>query len=601
ENETSQTRLNQVFVVNETDRVLSFRLSNLTLDDVENAPDDAFEVALINAHTGASLLGGTGLTHNDAFFNLQANGAEHKAAQVSTQRLADGSILVVVELGGVPVGTVANLSFDLIGFGRGEAAASSRVTVSDLSLGMQLVATDDTAQVDEDGEVDIDVIGNDEGANRAGVEVVLVGVPAHGSVQRLANGQLRYKPDANWHGEDRFTYRLKEGMAQGSMESELATVTIVVTPVNDAPTIEPRTLTLLEDGEQVIDFLVGVSDVDGDALTVAIVNGPQHGTLEQQADGTFVYRPSADYHGFDAISFTVSDGTVNVPATLALVIESVNDAPTIAPRTLTLQEDGEQVIDFLTGVSDVDGDALAVTIVSGPQHGTLNQQADGTFVYRPATNYHGNDAISFSVSDGTVDVSATLALVVKSVNDAPVIESRTLTLLEDGEQVIDFLVGVSDVDGDTLTVTIVNGPQHGTLEQQADGTFVYRPAPNYHGNDAISFSVSDGTVDVPATLALVIESVNDAPVVPARTLTLLEDGELAIDFLVGVSDVDGDTLTVSIVSGPQHGTLEQPADGTFVYRPSADYHGFDAISFTVSDGTVDVPATLALVIESVND
>ncbi|MDP2222525.1 MAG: hypothetical protein Q8K34_20400 [Hydrogenophaga sp.] len=60
-------------MVNETDRVLSFRLSNLTLDDVENAPDDAFEVALINAHTGASLLGSTGLTHNDAFFNLQAN------------------------------------------------------------------------------------------------------------------------------------------------------------------------------------------------------------------------------------------------------------------------------------------------------------------------------------------------------------------------------------------------------------------------------------------------------------------------------------------------------------------------------------------------
>jgi hypothetical protein len=171
--------------------------SNLTLDDVERAPDDAFEVALINAHTGASLLGGTGLTHNDAFFNLQANGAEHKAAQVSTQRLADGSILVVVDLGGVPVGTVANLSFDLIGFGRGDAAASSRVTVSDLSLGMQLVATDDTAQVDEDGEVDIDVIGNDDGADRAGVEVVLVGVPAHGSVQRKRPPNPTYKSEAN--------------------------------------------------------------------------------------------------------------------------------------------------------------------------------------------------------------------------------------------------------------------------------------------------------------------------------------------------------------------------------------------------------------------
>ncbi|MDP3927380.1 MAG: tandem-95 repeat protein, partial [Hydrogenophaga sp.] len=417
-----------------------------------------------------------------------------------------------------------------------------------------------------------------------------------GTLEQQADGTYVYRPAANYHGLDAISFTVSDGTVDVP-----ATLALVIESVNDAPVIEPRTLTLLEDGEQVIDFLAGVSDVDGDALTVSIVNGPQHGTLEQQADGTYVYRPAADYHGNDAISFSVSDGTVAVPATLAMVVESVNDAPVVPARTLTLLEDGEQVIDFLAGVSDVDGDALMVTIVSGPQHGTLEQQADGTYVYRPSADYHGLDAISFSVSDGTVEVPATLALVVESVNDAPVVPARTLTLLEDGEQVIDFLAGVSDVDGDTLTVTIVNGPQHGTLNQQADGTFVYRPSADYHGLDAISFTVGDGTVDVPATLALVVESVNDAPTIAPRTLTLLEDGELAIDFLTGVIDVDGDTLTVTITSGPQHGTLNQQADGTFVYRPSADYHGNDAISFSVSDGTVEVPATLALVIESVND
>ncbi|MGQ0710116.1 MAG: matrixin family metalloprotease [Rhodoferax sp.] len=143
ENAASQTRLSQAFVVGEGDKVLSFRLSNISLDDVHNAPDDAFEVALLDLHTGQSLLGGTGLTHSDALYNLQADGREHRAAQVSTQRLADGSIQVVVDLGSVAVGTQAQLWLDLIGFGQGQAASSSQVTVSDLRLGAFLQAHDD--------------------------------------------------------------------------------------------------------------------------------------------------------------------------------------------------------------------------------------------------------------------------------------------------------------------------------------------------------------------------------------------------------------------------------------------------------------------------
>ncbi|MEO7482098.1 MAG: matrixin family metalloprotease, partial [Sulfuriferula sp.] len=69
---TSQTRLNQVFAINPRDRFLSFTLSGSALDDVTGAPDDAFEVALLDANTGKSLLGGTGLSHSDAFLNIQA-------------------------------------------------------------------------------------------------------------------------------------------------------------------------------------------------------------------------------------------------------------------------------------------------------------------------------------------------------------------------------------------------------------------------------------------------------------------------------------------------------------------------------------------------
>jgi hypothetical protein len=113
----TQTRLNQVFVVGANDRYLCFKITDLVLDDADNAPDDAFEVALIDANTGLSLLSGTGLTKNDAFINLQANGDTFKSNKVTAIDNPDSSRTVIVDLEGIPAGTVVNLSFDLIGFG----------------------------------------------------------------------------------------------------------------------------------------------------------------------------------------------------------------------------------------------------------------------------------------------------------------------------------------------------------------------------------------------------------------------------------------------------------------------------------------------------
>jgi hypothetical protein len=163
ETAASQTRLNQAFVLGANDRSLSFTLADIALDDVDAAPDDAFEVALIDASTGLSLLGGTGLADNDAILNLQADGSEHKAAGVTTLRNADGSLSVLVDLTGIATGTVVNLSFDLIGFGRGAAAASSQVSIRDLHLGggQSIEARDDVATTAEDTPVTINVLGND--------------------------------------------------------------------------------------------------------------------------------------------------------------------------------------------------------------------------------------------------------------------------------------------------------------------------------------------------------------------------------------------------------------------------------------------------------
>ncbi|MDD2761250.1 MAG: tandem-95 repeat protein, partial [Methylomonas sp.] len=341
ETAASQTRLSQAFVVGPNDRFLSFTLSGIALDDVDNAPDDAFEVALLDANSGLSLLGGTGLSRNDALLNLQADGQLHAASQVATIENTDGSLGVLVDLSGIAAGTVVNLSFDLLGFGKGATAESSQITVNRLHLGQPLIANADAASTLEDQAVDIAVLDNDQSLGAAAP--VLVQGPAHGRIEVLDSGLLRYVPDANWFGEDSFSYRL----TQDRQQSGPAQVTVTVTPVNDAPTIASRSVDLDKDGSIVVDLLHGAEDVDGDALSVVITEPPANGSLTQNVDGTWTYVSKADRNGNDVVRYRVTDGQAGVDTELRFVGAAVHDAPVAKDDEATLAEDGRIRIDVL--------------------------------------------------------------------------------------------------------------------------------------------------------------------------------------------------------------------------------------------------------------
>ena len=162
-----QTRLNQVFVLGEHDRFLSFTLANIALENQETGPDDAFEVGLLDADTGASLFSGIGLTRTDAVINLQTDGAEFKAQNISRITNADGSRTYLLDLSGIAAGTAINLSFDLIGFGRTAANTNSRITVRDLRLGVPQ-PMDDVVSLMEDAPALIDALANDLDARQPG-------------------------------------------------------------------------------------------------------------------------------------------------------------------------------------------------------------------------------------------------------------------------------------------------------------------------------------------------------------------------------------------------------------------------------------------------
>jgi MYXO-CTERM domain-containing protein len=450
------------------------------------------------------------------------------------------------------------------------------------------VAVDDPAGTDEDTALTIDVLVNDHDADGDVLTVTTVTQPVHGTVTFTATS-VHYTPTSQWSGGDAFTYTVSDGNGGGAT----ATVAITVTPVNDAPLAAPQSASTGEDAS--LQVTLAATDVDGDALTYAVVVQPTHGTVTL-AGAVATYTPAGDYHGPDAFGFAASDGAAgsNV-ASISIDVAPVNDPPSAQPITASINEDGPAFI-LLTG-SDVDGDALTFSVVMPPAHGTLSGSG-ANLTYTPAPDYNGPDAFTFKANDGSVDSSVvTVAFSIAPMNDAPVAEAQAVQLDEDGSVAV--TLAATDVDGDALTYGVVVQPTHGAVTL-AGATVTYTPEANYHGPDAFTFTANDGTVDAPsATVNVAVASVNDLPVAQAQSVATDEDVAVAIT-LAG-SDVEGDALGYTVVTPPAHGTLTGTG-ATLTYTPSPDFNGDDAFTFTVNDGTADsAPATVIVAVAPVDD
>jgi VCBS repeat-containing protein len=177
------------------------------------------------------------------------------------------------------------------------------------------------------------------------------------------------------------------------------------------------------------------------------------------------------------------------------------------------------------------------------------------------------------------------------VNDAPSAQPMSIETDEDTMVVIDLAAAVSDIDTDAaaLSLEIVTAPAHGTLSANADGTYSYTPATDYFGPDAFTYRASDGSLTSEvASVAITVAPVNDAPLADDESYVLFVGQTLTVPavqgLLVGDIDPDGDALSVSFFTDPQHGTVQVFDDGSFVYTPQAGFEGIDGFSYRVSDG-----------------
>src|SRR5207245_2518026 len=112
--------------------------------------------------------------------------------------------------------------------------------------------------------------------------------PTHGTLTLNANGSFTYTPAANFNGADSFTYTANDG----ALGSNVATVSLTIRPVNDAPVAANDSFTTDEDTALTVaapGVLGNDTDIDSPTLTAVLVSNPTHGTLTLNANGSFTY------------------------------------------------------------------------------------------------------------------------------------------------------------------------------------------------------------------------------------------------------------------------------------------------------------------------
>ncbi|NEU08701.1 tandem-95 repeat protein, partial [Flavihumibacter sp. R14] len=167
------------------------------------------------------------------------------------------------------------------------------------------VALNDAYNTTEETPVSVPLPGvmtNDSDIDGDAITAIKVTDPANGTLVFNADGSFTYTPNANFNGTDSFTYKVNDG----TLESNIATVIITVTIVNQSPIAADDHFELintdLEGSISLNDY-----DPDGDSLVYSIITNPEHGEVRINPDGTFQYSPNPGFSGVDTLVYKVCD------------------------------------------------------------------------------------------------------------------------------------------------------------------------------------------------------------------------------------------------------------------------------------------------------
>ena len=464
------------------------------------------------------------------------------------------------------------------------------------------------------------------------------------------------------------------------------------------------------------DLLLNDSDPDGDTLTISEVggesanvgkatDGSNGGSFTISVNGAWSFNPGTSFDDLaigatraTSVEYTATDGSQTDTATLTVTVSGANDGLTANAdtgrtgknRVLSVANDaaggGNGLnADLLLNDVDIDGDSLTISAVgstaqnlsaanlggaiTGNGGGRFTVRADGSWRFDPGTDFDNLAAdttrtasVVYRATDSNGETAtATLTVTVyanfdpTAVDDAgSTAENTVLTVANDATGTnADLLLNDIDIDGDTLTISQVNGDADnvgkatrgtggGQFTLYANGSWSFDPGTSFDDlavgktrTTSVDYTASDGSDTDTATLTVTVSGVNDGLTANADTgrtgenalltVAVSDTGTTNANLLLNDVDIDGDTLTISqvgatadslaaanvgtAIDGGNGGTFTLHADGSWEFNPGTSFDDLalgatrtTSVVYTASDGNgATAMATLTVTVSGAHD
>ena len=413
----------------------------------------------------------------------------------------------------------------------------------------------------------------------------------------ISSNLVTYLSSSDTATSDSFVFKVYDG----NLLSENATVTILISQVNDPPIAIGRALVLTE--EKPTNITLTAIDPDGTIPTIFKITSLTNGNLTDPGNGDSVITAGTTLFGnivtftsnnlanSDSFTFTASDGFLDSTES-TITIDIITDAPTASPQNVTAIEQIDKKI-TLSG-TDKEGDNLTYIISSLPTTGILKDggvtinagqlpktTTNTDLVYNSNSDTTLTDNFNFKVNDGISNSSAAIvSITINPVNDKPVAIAQSNVIATE-QTLLAITLNGTDPDGDALTYAIVDIPTNGTAVLLGS-KLSYTSNSDTAISDSFTFKVNDGELDSDkATVSIVITPINDSPVPVSQTLTTIED--IKLEITLSASDPDDTVLNYLVEGAPVNGTTTIIGNKV-TYTPDLGYYGNDAFIFRVNDG-----------------
>jgi rhamnogalacturonan endolyase len=253
------------------------------------------------------------------------------------------------------------------------------------------------------------VLANDTDTENNTLTATLVSNVTNGTLTLNSNGTFSYVHNGSETTSDSFSYKANDGTSN----SNIVTVSITVTPVNDVPIAVADAITVTEGGT-VNGTTVLANDTDSDnyPLTAVLVSNVTNGNLTLNSNGTYSYVHNGSETTSDSFTYKTYDGALysNV-VTVNITVTPVNDAPIATADAISVANGGTatslvgNITTVLANDSDAENNTLTAILMSNVSNGTLTLSSNGTFSYIHNGSNTTSDSFTYKANDGTSNSS----------------------------------------------------------------------------------------------------------------------------------------------------------------------------------------------------